>query len=298
MAGGWNAGTFTRFEGSSGCATKEAGGIGITSAFEDQRFNEFATGINTCLTKDGQNTATANLPMGGFIHTNVGAATAITNYARASQVQSGIFLYGGTSGGSANAQTVTNIFTPADYSTGQEIWFKAGATNTSSLTVQLNSLSAVTVKTNYGNSLIGGEVVSGGTYGLIYNGANLILLNPSILIKTWTPTIGTLTGSLSSTSILAAQYSHDSNGYIDFIASFTTTLSGGPSNVLTMTTPITASGSFYEVFAASQIFTAATYGCHGKFLNTDGTLIQIYCDNPATTFGNGDLNIRMSGRYR
>lgn len=60
----WNgSGTFSRFEGTTGCADKAAAGTGITATLEDQRFNEFATGINTCLTKDGQNAATANLPM-------------------------------------------------------------------------------------------------------------------------------------------------------------------------------------------------------------------------------------------
>lgn len=80
-------GTFSRFEGTTGCATKAAGGTGITAALEDQRFNEFATGINNCLTKDGQNAPTANLPMGGFKHTNVADGTADTDGATYGQIK-------------------------------------------------------------------------------------------------------------------------------------------------------------------------------------------------------------------
>ncbi len=36
---------------------------------------DLATGLSTCLTKDGQTTPTANIPLGGFKLTNVGAAT-------------------------------------------------------------------------------------------------------------------------------------------------------------------------------------------------------------------------------
>ena len=36
---------------------------------------DLATGLSTCLTRNGQSTPTANIPLGGFKLTNVGAAT-------------------------------------------------------------------------------------------------------------------------------------------------------------------------------------------------------------------------------
>lgn len=93
----WSSGTFTRADGSTGCATDEANSIGILSTKMDDRLNDLTTGINTCLTKDGQNAATANLPMGGFKHTNVADATADTHYASYGQVKTNFpRIYGRT----------------------------------------------------------------------------------------------------------------------------------------------------------------------------------------------------------
>lgn len=104
----WSAGTFSRFEGITGCATKASGGTGITAALEDQRFNEFATGINNCITKDGQNAATANLPMGGFKHTNVADASADTHYASWGQVKTNLArIYGRTTADTTITATTT-----------------------------------------------------------------------------------------------------------------------------------------------------------------------------------------------
>lgn len=37
---------------------------------------DLATGLSTCITKDGQTTVTANIPMGGYVHTGLGAGAA------------------------------------------------------------------------------------------------------------------------------------------------------------------------------------------------------------------------------
>lgn len=48
--------------------------------------NDIAQGITACLAKNGENTPTANLPMGGYKHTGAGAATAAGEYAVYEQV--------------------------------------------------------------------------------------------------------------------------------------------------------------------------------------------------------------------
>lgn len=184
----WNgSGTFSRFESTTGCVDKAAAGTGITAILEDQRFNEFATGINTCLTKDGQNTATANLPMGGFKHTGVAVASSTTDYARADQVQNSSIIYGSTSGGAANVQTLTLAPVPSAYTAGQTIRFIAGFTNTAGTTINVNGLGAKTVKRQNGRALIGNEIITGYVYEIIYNGTDFILLNPSSEWQTWAP---------------------------------------------------------------------------------------------------------------
>jgi len=78
--------------------------------------------------------------------------------------------WGGTSTGTANAQTVAvSAFSNVN---GQTFYFKAGATNTSALTLSVNSGSplAVVRDTPTGTvSLTGGEVVTGNIIGVTYD---------------------------------------------------------------------------------------------------------------------------------
>jgi len=82
----WSGGTFTRANGVTEWQDDAALGVGIEAGLHDAQDNDLATGINTCLTKDGQNTPTANLPMGGFKHTGAAAATANGQYITYDQV--------------------------------------------------------------------------------------------------------------------------------------------------------------------------------------------------------------------
>jgi len=86
----WSGGVFTRSNGSySGTnvwASDEAGGFDIESARHDTHDQDLATGINSCVHKGGQNTATANLPMGGFKHTGAGNASATGEYLNYGQI--------------------------------------------------------------------------------------------------------------------------------------------------------------------------------------------------------------------
>ena len=50
-------------------------GVPITASRMDGELDGMATGLSTCLTKDGQTTPTANIPLGGFKITNLGDAT-------------------------------------------------------------------------------------------------------------------------------------------------------------------------------------------------------------------------------
>lgn len=88
---GWSGGTYTKGnQGTGGWAGDESSGIGIEAGRHDTQDNDFANGINNCLTKDGQNTPTANLPMGGYKHINVAAATANDEYATYGQLTASV----------------------------------------------------------------------------------------------------------------------------------------------------------------------------------------------------------------
>ena len=88
----WSGGTFTRVDGTTGWQDDEAAGTGIESGLMDTAFNDLATdGINQTLNKAGQNSPTANLPMGGFKHTGVAEASASDEYTTQGQLQDNSF---------------------------------------------------------------------------------------------------------------------------------------------------------------------------------------------------------------
>ena len=93
----------------------------------DEEHDDFAAGLTQSLSKDGQTTPTAALPMAGFSHTGVGNATARNHYAAAGQVQDSSFIWCGTAGGTKNALTLTPSPAITAYAAGQLFRFKAGA---------------------------------------------------------------------------------------------------------------------------------------------------------------------------
>lgn len=87
----WSGGTYTKGNNGTGGWVGDASlGIGIEAGRHDTQDNDFATGINQCLNKDGSNAATGNLNLGGFKITNMGTGTLSSDATTLAQVQSGI----------------------------------------------------------------------------------------------------------------------------------------------------------------------------------------------------------------
>jgi hypothetical protein len=83
--------------------------------------------------------------------------------------------FAGTSGGTANAQTLTFSSGPAAYAQGNEFLFKAGNTNTGATTLNVNGLGAKTFKKEDENDLTGGEIIANRWYRATYDGTYLLL---------------------------------------------------------------------------------------------------------------------------
>ena len=169
---GWSAGTFTRtngtYTGSGVWASDEAALVDIQSSRHDTHDQDLATGINSCIHKGGQNSPTADLPMGSFKHTNVANATARSNYGVVGQIQDGSYIWGGTSGGSANAHTLTLSPAITAYTAGMVVRFIAGFTNTTTTpTININSVGANTMKRDDKPALIAGDINAGQIYELV-----------------------------------------------------------------------------------------------------------------------------------
>lgn len=117
-------------------------GTTISSTWANNTLSDIATnGLTNCITKDGQTTVTANIPLGGFKITGLGGGTAVSDAPRVSQVQNASFTaLTGVSGASTITASATP--TPAAYVEGQRFAFTAVAANAASPTLNVSGLGA------------------------------------------------------------------------------------------------------------------------------------------------------------
>ncbi|WP_407122832.1 hypothetical protein [Bradyrhizobium sp. STM 3561] len=178
----WNgSGTFNR---SFSWQADKAAGLNISSSRMDSDTNDLASnGFGNCLTRDGQGSASANLPMNGFRHTGVANGSARTDYAALGQLQDGLTNWT-IAGGSSDAITAT--YTPAltTLVEGQLCFVRAIAANaTTTPTFSPNGLTAHTITKAGGQPLAVGDI-AGNRYEMIlrYNSTGVNqweLMNPS-----------------------------------------------------------------------------------------------------------------------
>ena len=173
----WSGGTFSRIYD---WTTDAGSAINIEASRMDGEDDNLRDGINDCLHKGGQNTATGSLPMGGNVHTGVGNATAKTNYASAADVMDQDLIYY-VDTGSADAYVITPSPSIGAYKEGQKLVFRALAANTGAATLNVNALGATAIETNNGAALTANAIVVGGYYEVVYdaNGSRFVLMSPT-----------------------------------------------------------------------------------------------------------------------
>ncbi len=254
------------------------------------------TQLNNALQKDGTVTPTANLPMGGFKHTNVGLAAGRTEYLTLGQVVDAIPTKVSATGGTADVITLTLTIPIPAYVAGQEFTFIATGTNTAAATINIDGLGARNiVRPGIQANVIAGDIISGKLYKIIYTGSVFVLINcvPSVL--TWTPTITTASGSLSSTTTNCI-YKVGLDNLVEFEMFFDSTLSGGPSALMSFTLPVTAIAGAVSrcTFAArGNVGLVLTNGFSYLFNTTTG-YIEL---NSGASWINGTVQGRVSGSY-
>ena len=152
-------------------------GTTITSTAFNLLTADLASGLTTALTKDGQTTPTANIPMGTFKITGLGAGSAATDAAQYGQLQAGATKIATVTG----TDTLTGTLTPAlaAYATGNLFSFVAANTNTGATTININSLGAKSITKSGSTALVAGDIVSGQVYLIEYDGTRFQLINPS-----------------------------------------------------------------------------------------------------------------------
>lgn len=156
----------------------ENAAIDITASRCDAEDDGFATGLSTCITKDGQTTITANLPMATYRHTGVGNAVDRTDYSAAGQVQDGAMVYAADSG-TADTYAITLAPAITAYAAGQVFVFKAGNSNTGASTLNVNAVGAKNILDHRGSALTADTIVQDGVYVVVYDGTQFQLVTLS-----------------------------------------------------------------------------------------------------------------------
>lgn len=118
-------------------------GTTIQSSWANNTLTDIATGLTTCVLKDGTQTITANLPMSGFKFTGLGAGNAAGNSLRYEQlfstsaitllgplrftVATGLAATGTVQGNALEVTSVLNTFSTVASGTGAKLSSTAGA---------------------------------------------------------------------------------------------------------------------------------------------------------------------------
>jgi len=186
--------------------TDKANGIKIRADRMDAEMDGFATGLSTAITKDGQTTITANLPMAGFKHTGVGAASTRTDYLRASQVQDNdltTFTATGT-----DTYAITPIPAVTSYTSGQawQVLFTNG--NTGASTIAVSGLPAKAITKRGAVALVAGDIPAVALALIVYDGTQFQLqsigVEPDYFVASGTDTY-TVTASPALTAYTAGR---------------------------------------------------------------------------------------------
>jgi len=250
----------------------------IQTAWANPTLDDIAAALSTSIATDGQTPPTANLPMAGFRHTNVGPALAANQYARADQVQGFVFNIVSNVQNDSGRVTYTGT-TPFGIGAGavaiptlMPLLFVPSVNNGGPSTLALNGGSAHPILNSDATPLFAGQITAGRPYALVYNGANWILitntldlaiLNTQFLKLSGGTMLGALTLSQApSTDLMAAtkKYVDDSiAGSVAGVASFNTRtgavtlLSSDITTALSYTPANIAGSTFTGNIAAPQV---------------------------------------------
>lgn len=170
------SGTYTPPDGNP----VETGTI-IESEWANETIDDIALALTNSISIDGQTIPIANLPMGGFRHTNVGAPTLRNQYSTLGMVQDGAQNRLSATAG-VNNITGTLVGNMTSYTQGQIVTWEAPGTNTGPMTLNINDIGPRSLFGPNGEPLPSGSVVDGAFLAAVYDGVSFRLLNVSQLV--------------------------------------------------------------------------------------------------------------------
>lgn len=150
-------------------------GTVISSTVQNNTTSDIATALTQSIATTGVSTPTANLPMGGYRHTGVGNATALTQYASGVDVQNSSLTSLSAVAGT-DTITATAPLSLAAYAAGQCFRFVAAGTNTGATTININSLGAKNITKLGSTTLNAGDIATGQVIEVVYDGTRFQMI--------------------------------------------------------------------------------------------------------------------------
>jgi len=151
-------------------------GTVIESDWANDTMSDIALALTQSIAYNGETTPIANLPMGGFHHTNVSDPTSRNQYATLGMVQDGRQSRVNITSGVDNL-IGTLVGGATGYAAGSIISFFAPATNTGPMTLNYNGIGARSVVAATGLPLAAGDIQAGAFLLAIYDGVQFKLLS-------------------------------------------------------------------------------------------------------------------------
>ena len=189
---GWSGGTYTRsdgvFTGTSIWQSNRDAGTKIVADRHDTHDQDLATGINSCINKDGSNAMTGAMNMGSQKISSLADGTAHTDAVNAGQIQDGGLIFQATDSGSANTYAIALTPAVTAYVAGQVFHFKAANASSGASTLNVNALGAKNIKKKNDQDIAAGDIEQNAIVSVIYDGTSFQMLSQ----------LGTSAGSMSS----------------------------------------------------------------------------------------------------
>jgi hypothetical protein len=155
-------------------------GTTISSSEVDANNTAITNELTNSIAADGQTTPTANLKMGNFKWTGVGAGSAATDSVNLTQVQAQAYSTA-TDTGAADAYAIAPSPAIAAYAEGQKFSFVATNASTGASTLNVSALGTKAIEYQ-GAALTGAEIASGSTIKVEYDGTAFQMVSPSALL--------------------------------------------------------------------------------------------------------------------
>jgi len=248
---------------------------------------DLATGLSTAITKDGQTTVTANIPMSTYKFTGLGVGSAATDSVNLSQVQSTVSKLLNTITGT-NTITATASPTLSAYAAGQMFYFVAAGDNTTAVTLNIDGLGAKAVTRDGSTALISGDIKSGEVVVVVYDGTRFQVVsqvnsagdatfaNVSITSALNVGGVSTFTGLITANGGLNGAHNGTVGATTPNTGSFTTlttsstvTLNGGTANGV-----LYLNGSKVATSGSALVFNGSDLTVGGTAVNGKLNLIQ------------------------